>query len=71
MNKTFIFSLFIAFLFIGCCDDTKSEKAKLLRLYCINGYVFKGHKETKILDMDDITLEPLNIECSNGKVIVD
>ncbi len=71
MNKAFIFCLFIAFLFLGCCDDdTKSARAKMLDLVCINGYVFKKHREINFFHANDITLEPLNITCENGKVEV-
>lgn len=36
----------------------------------INGYVFKKHREINFFHANDITLEPLNITCENGKVEV-
>lgn len=47
------------------------ERARDLGLICINGYVFREQLESKFLRGLKITLEPLNIECSSGKVEVD
>lgn len=47
------------------------ERAKRLGLICINGYVFREIYERRLIGIGDIILEPLNIECSSGKVEVD
>lgn len=58
-----IYALFL----VGCKEEITSDyKAKRLGLICINGYVFKESYKGRTT-----ILEPLHIECSNGKVIVD
>lgn len=65
-----LFAIYALFL-IGCKEETGDYKAKSLGLICINGYVFREAYKSKILGAGTTTLEPLNIECSNGKVEVD
>ena len=65
LSLSAIYALFL----IGCKRQT--DEAKRLGLICINGHVFREQVEGKFLRGFKITLEPLNIECSNGKVIVD
>ena len=64
-------SALYALFLIGCKEETGDYKAKRLGLICINGYVFKETYKSKVLGAGTTTLEPLNIECSNGKVEVD
>lgn len=66
LSLSTIYALFL----IGCCKE-ETDEAKKLGLICINGYVFKETYKSRILGTGTTTLEPLNIECSNGKVIVD
>lgn len=65
LSLSAIYALFL----IGC--ERQTDEAKKLGLICINGYVFREAYKSKILGAGTTTLEPLNIECSNGKVIVD
>ena len=65
LSLSTIYALFL----IGCKSQT--DEAKRLGLICINGYVFREQVEGKFLRGFKITLEPLNIACENGKVIVD
>lgn len=65
LSLSAIYALFL----IGCEEET--GEAKRLGLICINGYVFRETYKSKILGAGTTTLEPLNIECSNGKVEVD
>lgn len=67
LSLSAIYALFL----IGCKEETGDYKAKRLNLICINGYVFRETYKGRILGTGTTTLEPLNIECSNGKVIVD
>lgn len=69
MIKTFIFCLFIVLFLIGC--KLQTDEAKRLGLICINGYVFREIYNKRLLGIGTTTLEPLNITCENGKVIVD
>ncbi len=64
LSLSAIYALFL----IGC--ERQTDEAKRLGLICINGYVFRERGESTLLRYKTI-LEPLNIECSNGKVIVD
>ncbi len=65
LSLSAIYALFL----IGC--ERQTDGAKKLGLICINGFVFREQVESKFLRGYKITLEPFNIECSNGKVIVD
>lgn len=67
LSLSTIFALFS----IGCKEETSENKAKRLGLICINGSVFRETYKSKILGAGTTILEPLNVECSNGKVIVD
>lgn len=67
LSLSAIYALFL----IGCEKETSDEKARRLGLICINGYVFKETYKSSLMGAGTTTLEPLNIECSNGKVIVD
>lgn len=67
LSLSAIYALFL----IGCKEETGDYKAKRLGLICINGYVFKETYKSSLMGAGTTTLEPLNIECSNGKVIVD
>lgn len=64
LSLSTIYALFL----IGCCKE-ETDKAKRLGLICINGYVFR--EKSRLFGIGTTTLEPLNIECSNGKAIVD
>lgn len=66
-----ILILCVSFLVKGGQEDIKDYKAKRLGLVCVNGYVFKETPKISLTRVGESTLEPLNIECSNGKVIVD
>lgn len=61
----------VTLFLIGCKEETGDDKAERLGLICINGNVFREGYKSKILGTGTRTLEPLNIECSNGKVLVD
>lgn len=68
LSLSAIYALFL----IGCCEkETGDDKAKRLGLICINGFVFRETYKSRLFRTATIILEPLNIECSNGKVIVD
>lgn len=70
--KTKIFiSAFLAFVLSACCDDRSPEaKAKAKGLECINGWVFQSHTEYPLFGGWKTTYIPLNVECPNGKVVV-
>lgn len=63
LSLSAIYALFL----IGC--ERETDEAKKLGLICINGYVFR--EKSRLFGIGTTILEPLNIECSNGKVIVD
>ena len=65
LSLTAIYSLFL----IGC--EEKTDGADRLGLICINGHVYRERLEHKFIGGFKRTLEPLNITCENGKVIVD
>ena len=65
LSLSAIYALFL----IGC--ERQTDEAKRLGLKCINGYVFKKTYKSSLMGAGTTTLEPLNIECSNGKVEVD
>lgn len=69
LSLSAIYALFL----IGCEKKEMSgdERARDLGLICINGYVFRETYESRLIGVGDIILEPLNIECSSGKVEVD
>lgn len=67
LSLSAIYALFL----IGCKEETGDYKAKKLGLICINGYVFREAYKSRLMGAGTTTLEPLNIECSNGKVEVD
>ena len=67
LSLSAIYALFL----IGCKEETSDEKARRLGLICINGYVFREIYNKRLLGIGTTTLEPLNITCENGKVIVD
>lgn len=66
-----ILILSVSFLVKGSKEDIKDYKAKRLGLVCVNGYVFKETPKMSLTRVGESTLEPLNIECINGKVMVD
>lgn len=53
---------------IGC--ERETDEAERLGLICVNGHVFRERVEHKLIGGFKRTLEPLNITCENGKVIV-
>ncbi len=65
LSLSAIYALFL----IGC--EKERDEAERLGLICINGYVFREIYESRLIGVGDIILEPLNIECSSGKVEVD
>lgn len=65
LSLSAIYALFL----IGC--KLQTDEAKRLGLICINGYVFRETFKSSLLGAGTTTLEPLNIECSNGKVEID
>lgn len=65
LSLTAIYALFL----IGC--EKQTDGADRLGLICINGHVFRERVEHKFIGGFKRTLEPLNITCENGKVIVD
>lgn len=65
LSLTAIYALFL----IGC--ERQTDGAERLGLICINGHVFRERVESKLIGGFKRTLEPLNIACENGKVIVD
>lgn len=68
LSLSAIYALFL----IGCEKEmSDDEKARRLGLICINGYVFKETYKSSLMGSGTTTLEPLNIACENGKVIVD
>lgn len=67
LSLSAIYALFL----IGCKEETGDYKAKKLGLICINGHVFRETYKGRLMGAGTTTLEPLNIECSNGKVEVD
>ena len=67
LSLSAIYALFL----IGCEEETGEYKVSKLGLICINGHVFRETYKSKVLGAGTTALEPLNIECSNGKVIVD
>ena len=65
LSLTAIYALFLT----GC--EEKTDEEDRLGLICINGHVFRERVEHKLIGGFKRTLEPLNITCENGKVIVD
>ena len=62
-----LISIYALFL-IGC--ERETDGAERLGLICVNGHVFRERVEHKFIGGFKRTLEPLNITCENGKVIV-
>ena len=68
--KLLILSLISIYaLFLTGCEE-KTDGADRLGLICINGHVYRERLEHKFIGGFKRTLEPLNITCENGKVLV-
>ena len=69
--KTLLTIALLAFTLNACKDDSPEDKAKRQGLVCINGWVFQSHTEYPLFSSWKTELTPLNIECPNGKVVVE
>lgn len=69
--KTLLTIALLAFTLSACKEDSPENKAKRQGLVCINGWVFQSHTEYPLLSTPKTEITPLNIECQNGKVVVE
>lgn len=69
--KTLLTIALLAFTLSACKEDSPEDKAKRQGLVCINGWVFQSHTEYPLLGTPKTEITPLNIECPNGKVVVE
>ena len=68
-TKILIFAL-LGIILNACKEDSPEDRAKRMRLKCINGWVFQTHTEYPMFGTWRTTLTPLNVECPSGKVEV-
>lgn len=68
--KTKILIFALLGIILNACKDSQEDRAKRMRLKCINGWVFQTHTEYPMFGAWRTTLTPLNVECPSGKVEV-